>query len=58
MEVFRCEAVQGNVVDRLCSKLSLGFVETKDIFNIYELTLKNDNRECLEKKVKEFLKPL
>lgn len=58
IEVFRCESVKGNVFDKLCPKLGLGFVERKDIFNVYELELKNDNRKSLEEKIKDCLKSL
>jgi len=58
IEIFRCETVQNNVFDKLCPKLDLNFVEKKDIFNVYELVLEKDNRQSLEKKIKEHLKSL
>jgi len=56
VEVFRCEAVQGNIIDKLCSRLSLEFVETKDVFNVYELNFKKGDKKDLEEKIKEQIK--
>jgi len=58
VEVFRCEAVEGNVFDRLCSQLELNFSGKKDIFNSYELVLEKNNRKNLENKIKDYLKSL
>lgn len=58
IEIFRCETVKGNVFDKLCLKLDLNFVEEKKSFNTYELILERNNRQNLEKKIKEHLKLL
>jgi len=57
VEVFRCEAVQNNVLDNWCSKLSLYFVGKKEIFNCYESVLK-DNRKDLEQRIIKYVKSL